>query len=1125
MKPTIELFVGAPIIHGSELAFLKRLYSDLQPYGAALIFANFEVKVGKESRQIDFLVVTPTRSELVELKTLSGRLHGAENGPWMLFDSSGHISNHIEPNPWTQARDAKLAVSDAMHGFAKANSTSVPGPISTRFFKEFGASVCICGILDSKSKVTAGDFKARVYTYESLLGAITKVPIKSNWTIAHWKGFAAFLNLKPCSLASALDPKIAAYENIVSAYLSRLQSISATSEGPLLSAVAGEMCGEPLIEHLLIPENHLLLGNSGLGKTHHVCHLALRAGAEGRIPLRLDTRQYAGDFEGALSKSIAAYTTSLSHELLAAIKSLDLKPLLIVDGLNYCGPDTLSRLLKDLLAFQLANGGNIVATSQHLPDIQSGLILTVTHLAALTMAHKRAIYCYHAGLPISSDVDHLCQGFASAYDLCIAGRCHKQARDWPTRTELYDRYCDQVIQVGNRIVTMAALRQCAALMDEELAYSLSRERFVRGLEAFCNASGLPISFIDELAQCRILKESDHIVYFEHDLLRDYFAADALRMRAAETAILAAELARPKYQAAIQFILPRYQSPREIRELLISVRDEAVLSACLRGEMGQASKTLIEIQCDELFRAATEDLLRIKIEFQSTESNGHPAISRPRIINHHHWSPYEILLCDSISHNLATGERLGQFIDLLCAMESRLRMLTDQAARNANASPQAAWAETLRIGRWINSEVTLPALRMASTLEAASHCSPRIDLPADMVNSLTTLAAGNCDFALLLLLRLIPWLETVNADLCLAMLIRAWNSKISELKLEALHMLYFTGGRICRQYPGKAADIVSALQKMRSNNIWISSAIVEALTALNAIEPLVDLNSAYEEAKEILAATISCHSSEYEVLRERGSSFIGCIFEDVYQNSYYDAYHRLSDREKLQLLLLAAEDTKKFHSDWILHNLVELKLHDALPIFRRFNSPTCGNPSFPQESVAAYILALAGCALFNDDQWDSPTAKCIDETAWKLIGQLLFIVFQDRESDTVRVESLWNQLKSQAPFAVADVLYQIKRSNWLLEHQELRWDLTKIFPKEVGAIFECSLKNKDKLTSIFEHSFSFVAAERTRFMIETLGRIGTSSSIEPLTPFTDDPEHGTAAILAIRAIRARLGQPA
>src|SRR5437588_3345436 len=114
MKPTIDLYCGAPIEIDSERVFLEKLTADLIVRGvSALIFANFYPP--RNVHQIDFLVVTTSCVCHVELKKLTAPVSGGINGRWWLRMPDGSRSALDAKNPYRQALDAKYAINDQMH--------------------------------------------------------------------------------------------------------------------------------------------------------------------------------------------------------------------------------------------------------------------------------------------------------------------------------------------------------------------------------------------------------------------------------------------------------------------------------------------------------------------------------------------------------------------------------------------------------------------------------------------------------------------------------------------------------------------------------------------------------------------------------------------------------------------------------------------------------------------------------------------------------------------------------------------------------------------------------------------------------------------------------------------------
>jgi len=89
---SVEVYLGNTVTVPSEQAFLARLRSDLQRHGvAARILAN--VLVGREARQLDFLIITDRHVVHAELKTFPGPILDApRNGPWSVRVGASTVS-------------------------------------------------------------------------------------------------------------------------------------------------------------------------------------------------------------------------------------------------------------------------------------------------------------------------------------------------------------------------------------------------------------------------------------------------------------------------------------------------------------------------------------------------------------------------------------------------------------------------------------------------------------------------------------------------------------------------------------------------------------------------------------------------------------------------------------------------------------------------------------------------------------------------------------------------------------------------------------------------------------------------------------------------------------------------
>jgi hypothetical protein len=617
MKPTIELFIGAPVT-GSEASFLSKRYSDLVPHGRCLILANFEVVRNSTSAQIDFVVVTCKRAELLELKCLTGPVFGTENEPWKIEDPSGNLVTYpATKNPWQQAKDDKLIINDAMHQYRK-RFPSVPSPLNGRFF-DLDASVCVYPRLHPRSRVTRGNFKAWVRSYNDTLSALTTRPLISSWSPDDWRGFATqHLRLTPVTLEEAIDPAFNLARHHTREYLARVEVVLAKGLGPLLAGSKSERCGENVLDELLGESNYLLLGSSGLGKSFHLQHLALRASKHGEVPVLVEERHLTGDFSVALRKAIGPLTGIEPSVLLDSIRKCALSPLLVVDGIT--GHEAfVPNLLKDIVAFQVQHKARVIIGSQNEFHLPGGFKAHRVDLAPLKPEHKRAIYSFHAGIPDTPDLEPFCEAFGTAFDLMIAGTIHGDARKSLTRAELYDRYCRKMLPARYPAVAASVLRDLARRMSMDFVTSISVQEFERGAEALLGRSNGPLQVLDDLRSCRLLMIGDEMVSFQHDLVKDYFLAEALWRDSVGAIQLGEKLSKPANQDLIEFILPKYTSPSDITCLLRSTNDDGFLLDVLRGKAGAKAQQVLRRECNDLIDKAIADLGNIELTLEQIEA--------------------------------------------------------------------------------------------------------------------------------------------------------------------------------------------------------------------------------------------------------------------------------------------------------------------------------------------------------------------------------------------------------------------------------------------------------------------------------------------------------------------------
>lgn len=1125
MKPTNTLLIGSPL-SGQEARFLRTLYADLEPTGA-LILANFHAG----SRQIDFVVVTESMAAIIELKHLPEPTFGRQNGRWMIEDRSGKRAPYPGPNPWQQTLEQKYALSDQMREYEARRG----GDSSRRFFAEFDAYVCIVPQLHPRSDVFRGDNKVAVRSYADVIDALRSGAKAASWSRADWLEFAAgHLSLTPSALDEATDPKVLAAADVVRAYESRIECVLGFQLPPLLPATDERSAGRALIDWILGSDNHLLVGPSGSAKTFHLHHVAVAAARHGtEVPLFVEPRMYrGGDFWSLVRRGVAPMHSGDARTFLDAVRLCGLRPLLLVDALNECPVEHVSELLRGVQTFALHFDARVVLTSQAELDLPDDLTPRITRLTTPVAEHKRLIYCHHAGIASSPDVDYFCEGFTNAYELTVAGRCHATSAPAISRTELFDRYVHARLPENYHVGT-ALLRAIATEMAKTVSSSWERAEYERFSERFLAEHGGLLATLDYLRRCGLIRLNDGFFSFEHELLADYFNATAIHRRHDRSSDLAAELRKPRNQRLIELVLPRLADDGAIADVLSVVVDGLLLSRVLEGRCGPRPQAVLLAHIDALVKQSAQDLSSIICKCYIADlEEGRRRLTGVSIDGHRTWSDYGVRLCELIAHHLDIPAVASGFLELLDLTEWALRRAGEDAAARDGIKPHRVWEEMLRLYGGIirSSGPELPCTVMLAELRNASmsRTYPQ-QLPIRSALLERATASSASDFALLTLLQERRTVGDDDLETILDLLERGWKSAIYNLRIDALQFVQWLRHDFSTDAIARICDVLRGFQ---TDNIFVNTVLLETLARYGGLEAPVTTENALAEMRATIATDAQdnpeladlarvCRVEPRDVLAGQAYGCLSRIFEDIFQGAYCEAYHALSREEKSAILALAATSSDcGFHSSWVLRELLEHGGQEALPVYQRYAATIDGQSSFAQDTSAAFLLAIEGCARFMDTPPPYVGGDTPPHHAWRIVGEIVFWTY--RQSSMAR--GLWSQFEGPARLAAADVLHNIIRCRWQLGECAKPLDLASLYPAEIRPIVEDCLRNRELLPTVFAYGGSRAPAVILD-LVSILGRIGDEGSARLLHTLIDDEQFGAAVVGALESIRKPIGQGA
>ena len=1136
MKPTTKIFIGG-VLRNEEAAFIRELVGDLSS-SDLLILANFLVG----GHQIDFVAVTPSFAALLELKNFTRPVAGQINGVWTIRDAAG--KDVPASNPYRQALDEAFALSDEMRSYGHRRP-DVPPPRKQSYYSNFRTFVCVYPALRPSSRVTGGDHRVGVASYSEIRDKIRSGTLDLSWSMSDWERFAVSrLHLSPVSLAAATDEKALEAQNDLDAYRGRLAGLISTNLAPMIDQKDNAAYGASLITELRGSSNYLLFGPSGSAKTFHLHHLAralLDACTE--VPLLLDSKRYrGGDFWTFLRQSIAPFFIGDPRSLLTAARQCGQRVVALLDALNECEAQYRDDLLKGLQAFALNCDARIVVTEHEGTEALGGLTVVPIALELPDAHQRRRIYAHYAELPVSEELDAFCGGFTNAYDIALAGRCHKGGNPPKSRVEIYDRYVNVRLQPHHRVIAAALLRHLATRLGDAISVVMTRERCEILAEEFLTRNHASVGILDAVFESGLVQVTADSFAFEHELLLTYFRAEAFLRIAEPGPALALELRKPRNADLLPFVLPRLSESGHVATAILAAGDLRTLVHISQGGCGPLAQRELIRECEQFIAEAASSLRNLAIDISTIETkDGKRVISSVEVVEPVHWTRRHMLVCTLLADMLGTPllDRISDLIDL---SERMLSSAVHSAAARASVSFQGAWSEAVHQfgGVFTRKEMIFPldtlllAIRdramsgsEAAKIRAAEGRARFRSRFLDRVNKDPT-----DTFPYLVLLEGF-WpsgdAEAVAGELDLVE--KALHHKVGSVRLNAFRYLRWMYRAVHDAGESQMQRVRDILEQLDFKNPWLQSEVVELLSYYEIIESPVSVEAAKAQFRAIVDPALEEIVSLRDMAQLAGETpihfrqglayqYIGSIFEDVYQNVYYEAYIDLPEAHKRIVLSMAAlQKTNGFHNDWILQELLKLRSPDLLPTFEAIASVVDEESSLPQSAVAAFVAAIQGCAYYRETPPPYAGNGSPLDDAWRVISAELFIGFRGHQGvgRGGPFEWTWDHLQGDARFAAGIALHRLDTCGRGVDRSTVHVDLKMQCARAVFGVAHYCLENRGQLANYmrYRHDDALVT-----FWIDVLGINGDQSALNVLRDLIDDTRYGRAALDAIRAIQAR-----
>ena len=1093
---SVEVLLGNDIEVPSERRFIGRLRADLMSRGQrALILAN--VQVGRNGeRQLDVFVAGERRHVHVELKTARDPLVGGPNGRWHKLVGGNQVP--LDGNPIDQARGIGFALSDSFRDFAR--NPGVPGPRRGRFFKDFDTVVCVAPTVPDGSRIEPDPY-IDVLGYDALLDRLQRRGPTLAWSDEHWRAFAREHGLFPDADSSPAGRARRAGDAVTADYNARYLHEQTRDMPPLVPTgvfVNGRRADRPdLTAELTAGRAVALHGPSGAGKTLWARATSIELARRGALAIWIASDVCDPSFELSVERAIAPYSGSPWKDVLAGADAAGRPVVFVIDNIDQVSSDVRAALLggvRHMLMRLPQRGVLLTGQSSAIADELAGCLSV--QLALPDDAERRELLAaYNA-----PEIFDRCEAFVTPLDLSLAAECADDLPPDASVTGLLDRYVDRVLAGDDRL--RAAMRDIARRMHIEIRPSLARPDVARALR---RDRGLSDAALQSLfATRRLLTVSHGRVTFRHERIEHFFAAEALMLDIRDGHALAALLNEPQQARLRADMIALEHDDARLGVMLGSCEHPGLLADAARGRLGARARRISHAVIADGLRDAYALTAARDITFDpglGTGLDGQWVMAR---------TPSAALTAQLTAAGRLLAE--GMFIE----QTGRLLDATDAvcAALAADAEGPPAKLATLMFAATyaLGGRPTLPAGALTCEVRRGADAPAGVATAERLLRRTTTPGPGT----LYVVLRLLRF-GHANTGTVAEVIIACVASRLYHLRMEALHVATDRGFVFDADERGR---IVAALRAIPPMNMFVDSAVAEALSALGDIAPLRTLEDINAEIADVLRRPQDADAAR------AARNIYSNQFEDDIVGPYHEAVASLpkQERERLLAMALAADPVDVLHTRWLLSEFEDLSdpfVREAVIRYVARVSP--GDRVVDPNGVMAAVTVALRLLVEAGEPLPEPHESGSADPAWRAALTVIYGAFADDAGRAVNAEPVraaWAALTGEHRDVLASLMASLHAADAWAAHDKRSVAVQGLIaaampPAGIDALVR-SLEHPDETRTLLVADW-----DRDRAVIDLLGRIGGRSAAEALRGFAGDRELGEIAVTAARAIEARL----
>lgn len=1093
---SLQIFHGDRVTNPAEIACARQLKRDLEAEGVeAVLLAN--VMLGPRRRQIDLIVATATTAVVVEIKAYVHPVHGGVNGPWSVEQDNGSRRELGGTNPYQQALENRFTVTDSLRGQDGRDAKDA-----------VAGMLCLYPGAPAGSNIPAGDFKLAIGGYAELV-ALLKVPRANALSLDQWRAFALAQGLADQST----QPPSAA-DQIVAQYLTAHADLGRATLGPYVEPqFDGEDSTAGLARRIAEGEQLQIVGPSGSGKTELLKHLAAACAARGNIPLLVRGRDFGRDIGPLLRADAARYSREKIPALFRAAAEAGAELVLHVDAINECPADKRAELVAALQAARINYGMRIVLTGQEEIGLPNSLAGSTIKLNQPEPAQAQRIVEAHLGRALALPEIAALEVVATAHDAAILAAVLDRASVIDGRYSLYYAF------------TRARLNSAPTAQDHrrltELATAM-RIGFVAAMpkSAAERIVGIDGSTVGAARAAGLLWSDAGRIGFRHDLIADFYAADAILHRGGTPADLRALVCQPIHAELREFILGGCATMKEIETLLANAPDSRLLESALSGRAGAKARAFVLSRMRDLIAQLKRRYSDIDLALPDGVTSARELSSLvPGFTDTVEDDQIDELYLNLIPAALGDG-LLADLLDLFAAVDRRL-LAEAERLRERHPDIRLAW-RAAACGTVYGMHHFSGARHLQNLLHAIQNSWSTRDEHATELDIASQLDAFE-SFSVGQLFLLVSALRCARGERMPArfpeLLRRIWRTQVYHLRLIICDIIRFRGGELGEDDRVAVRDELNSY--LTDDNLFLNSSVFDALVGVDGIEHDFTIEAAVEEYEAMLAMPDSPEACSLAV------SAVTRTYDHPFCEIYWEAFYDVLAVEKRQALLLRGLRDRP-GDPWFISDILRALRRDPTPeaapeLQLLARGPRLDGHSH-QYAVVAYAEAISLLAKLDlpldaaEDVADDPAMR-----AWHEAAPLIHAL--GGGATNVSTDTFVACGVAEA----FDVIQRVKREARIFDFDS-RLDVAfeRLWPDMVRDLARAVLAGDYVGKSVFA-AFQFgrsLEDEHIDAALQFLAQVGRPTDLALVQGWLEHPRHGERALATARALeRSETGQSA